>query len=647
MTSTLLHDALLYLAAAIVFVPIAKRIGMGSVLGYLIAGIIIGPFCLCLVGGEGKDVMHFAEFGVVMMLFLIGLELEPSHFWRMRQLILGTGILQVGLTTLLFVALFLLLGFSWTAALAIGLALSMSSTAIVLQTLREKGLAATQSGRCSFAVLLFQDISVIPILALLPLLAVSGVPSHGEDSASFFQGLPGWAQTIALLLAINLVVVSGRFLIVPFLRFIARLHLQELFTASALFIVIATATLMSLVGLSPALGTFLAGVVLANSEYRHELESDIAPFKGILLGLFFISVGTSINFSLILNEPLKILALVFTVIVGKAVVLALTGKLARLSFDQNLLFSIGLAQVGEFAFVLFSFISQLSILSLEWTDTMMAVTALSMTATPVLLLLNERLIQPRFGTQEKVETEPEGIDLHAPVIIAGFGHFGSTVGRFLRANGIHATILDNDSDRVDLLRRMGCRVFYGDATRVDILKSAGADEARILVAAIGSPEINADLIEKTGKLFPHLTIMARTENNQDAYHLMDMGVSHIYRETLDTAVRLGVDALVKLGFRRYSATRSGQNFIRYDEATLLRLAPHSHDKDTYIDHFREEIRNQEEMLSSDLDFDHKHYDHAWDSESLREEFDHPTESRPAAKESRRKDSVSSDSSEER
>jgi CPA2 family monovalent cation:H+ antiporter-2 len=629
MTSTLLHDALLYLAAAIVFVPIAKRIGMGSVLGYLIAGIIIGPFCLCLVGGEGKDVMHFAEFGVVMMLFLIGLELEPSHFWRMRQLILGTGILQVGLTTLLFVALFLLLGFSWTATLAIGLALSMSSTAIVLQTLREKGLAATQSGRCSFAVLLFQDISVIPILALLPLLAVSGVPAQGEESASFLQGLPGWAQTIALLLAINLVVVSGRFLIVPFLRFIARLHLQELFTASALFIVIATATLMSLVGLSPALGTFLAGVVLANSEYRHELESDIAPFKGILLGLFFISVGTSINFSLILNEPLKILALVFMVIAGKAVVLALTGKLARLSFDQNLLFCIGLAQVGEFAFVLFSFISQLSILSLEWTDTMMAVTALSMTATPVLLLLNERLVQPRFGTLEKIEPEPEDIDLHAPVIIAGFGHFGSTVGRFLKANGIHATILDNDSDRVDLLRKMGCKVFYGDATRVDILKSAGADQARILVAAIGSPEINSDLIEKTGKLFPHLTIMARAENNQDAYHLMDMGVSHIYRETLDTAVRLGVDALVELGFRRYSATRSGQNFIRYDEETLLRLAPHSHDKDTYIDHFREEIRNQEEMLSSDLNSITSSTTTPGTA-TLREEFD-PHRIGPAAK----------------
>jgi len=621
MNTSLLHDALIYLAAAIVFVPIAKRIGMGSVLGYLIAGIIIGPFCLGFVGGEGKDVMHFAEFGVVMMLFLIGLELEPAHFWRMRQLILGTGTLQLGLTTLLLLAVFLLLGFSLPAALASGLALSMSSTAIVLQTLREKGLSATQSGRSSFAVLLFQDISVIPILALLPLLAVSTIPAQGGESATFLQGLPGWAQTIALLFAVNLVVASGRFLIVPFLRFIAHLHLQELFTASALFIVIATASLMTLVGLSPALGTFLAGVVLANSEYRHELESDIAPFKGILLGLFFISVGTSINFSLILHDPLKILSLVCGVIIVKFLVLALTGKLARLTFDQNLLFSLGLAQVGEFAFVLFSFINQLHLLSPAWTDTMMGVTALSMTATPLLLMLNERLILPHFGTREKVETAPDDIDLHYPVIIAGFGHFGSTVGRFLRANGIQATILDNNSDRVDVLRKMGFKVFYGDATRIEILQAAGADQARILVAAIGSPDINSDLIEKTRKRFPNLSIMARAENNPDAYHLMDMGITDIYRETLDTSVRLGIDVLVKLGYRRYSATRSGQKFIRYDEAVMHKLAPHHHDQDAYIDNVREEIQNEEQLLTSDRELAPNTNDHAWDSDFQRDEFD--------------------------
>ncbi|OPY19245.1 MAG: Glutathione-regulated potassium-efflux system protein KefC [Syntrophus sp. PtaB.Bin075] len=620
MNSTFLNDALVYLAAAIVFVPIAKRIGMGSVLGYLIGGIIIGPFFLGFVGGEGKDVMHFAEFGVVLMLFLIGLELEPSHFWRMRHLILGTGTLQIGLTTLLLLALFLILGFSWPAALACGLALSMSSTAIVLQTLREKGLSQTQSGKSSFAVLLFQDISVIPILAALPLLAFSPVQPGSGEHATFLEGLPGWAQTLALLGAVALVIAAGRFFIVPFLRFVARLRLQELFTASALFIVIATASIMTLVGLSPALGTFLAGVVLANSEYRHELESDIAPFKGILLGLFFISVGTSINFNLILGDPLKIMALVCGVIIVKFLVLALTGRLARLSFDQNLLFSVSLAQVGEFAFVLFSFISQLGILSVEWTDTMMGVTALSMTATPLLLLINERVLLPRFGTREKVETTADEIDLHYPVIIAGFGGFGSTVGRFLRANGVQATILDNDSDRVELLRKMGFKVFYGDATRIDILKSAGADQARILVAAIGTPDINADLMQKARNLFPHLTIMARAEHTTEACDLLDRGINDIYRETLDTSVRLGVDALVKLGFRRYSALRSGQNFIRYDEAALCRLAPHRHDESDYIYSVREEIENQEQLLTSDREINPAMNDHAWDSDILRDEF---------------------------
>jgi CPA2 family monovalent cation:H+ antiporter-2 len=614
MNHSFLQDALLYLGAAILFVPIAKKLGMGSVLGYLLAGITMGPSFLGIVGGGGKDVMHFAEFGVVMMLFLIGLELEPAHFWRMRRLILGSGAAQVGITTLLFVALFMQVGFNWQAALAVGLALAMSSTAIVLQTLREKGLAQTQSGKSSFAVLLFQDMSVIPILAALPLLAIATARAAAGEPTTFIGGLPGWAQTIALLCAVGVVILSGRFVIVPFLRFIARIHLRELFTASALFIVIAAAYLMELVGLSPALGTFLAGVILANSEYRHELESDIEPFKGILLGLFFISVGASINFGQILDRPLTIIALLLSIIVIKSCVLFLTGKLTRLTFDQNLLFTFSLAQVGEFAFVLFSFMHQLHILSTEWTDTMMGVTAISMTATPLLLLINERFILPRFGTPETREKEADHIDLHHPVILAGFGHFGSTVGRFLRANGIEATILDNDSDRVDLLRKMGFKVFYGDATRIDILEAAGADRAKILIAAIGSPAISHELVEKAQRLFPHLEIMIRAENRFDAYEFMDMGIKDIYRETLDTSVRLGIDALVKLGFRRYSATRAGQNFIKYDEAALHQLAAHRHDENTYIFTAKEQIRLQEQLLTNDREANPTLNDHAWDSD---------------------------------
>jgi CPA2 family monovalent cation:H+ antiporter-2 len=616
MNNSFLNDALIYLAAAVVFVPLAKRLGMGSVLGYLTGGIIIGPFFLGFVGEEGKDIMHFAEFGVVMMLFLIGLELEPAKLWRMRRLIAGTGSVQlIGTTVLCFGAL-LCVGFSWRAALACGLALSMSSTAIVMQTLREKGLTKTESGKSSFAVLLFQDIAVIPVLALLPLLALSAAHAPSNGHVNLLEGLSGWAQTLTVLGAIALVLLSGRFVIVPFLRFIARIRLRELFTAAALLIVIGAADLMIMVGLSPALGTFLAGVVLANSQFRHELESDVEPFKGVLLGLFFIAVGASINFSLIMDNPFTIIALVFGVILIKAFVLFITGKMSRLSFDQNLIFMLGLSQVGEFAFVLFAFISQLSILSGHWTDMMMGVTAISMTITPLLLLISERVILPRFGTKKEAEEkEMDDIQGEHPVIIAGFGHFGSTIGRFLRANGIHATILDNDSDRVDLLRKMGFKVFYGDATRIDILKSAGAEQARVLVASIDSPEINFDLIDKTKKEFPHLTLMVRARNRMDAYDLIDAGIENIYRESLETSVKLGVDTLVELGFRKYSATRAGQNFIKYDEAALRKLAVHRHDKETYIFNAREQISIQEELLKNDRETSPNINDHAWERDS--------------------------------
>jgi CPA2 family monovalent cation:H+ antiporter-2 len=614
MTSSFLQQALIYLAAAILFVPIAKRLGMGSVLGYLLAGIAIGPFALGFVGAERSDIQHFAEFGVVMMLFLIGLELEPGHIWQMRRLILGSGTVQLCATTLLIGTGFALAGFPWQTAVAVGLALSMSSTAIVLQSFREKGLEKTLSGRSAFAVLLFQDIAVIPVLAVLPLLALQASPASSGAPATFLAGLPGWAQTLALLGAVGLVVLAGRFLIVPCLRFIARANLRELFTASALLIVVGAAYLMHLVGLSPALGTFLAGVVLANSEYQHELEGDIEPFKGILLGLFFISVGASINFSLLTARPLLMFALVSGVIAVKAVALLLTGRLAGLAFDQNSLFALGLAQVGEFAFVLFSFMHQLHILTADWTDALMGATAISMMATPLLLLANDRLLLPRFGTRQQTEEKAaDAIDLQHPVIIAGFGPFGSTVGRFLRANGVEATILDNDSDRVDMLRRMGFKVFYGDATRIEILEAAGAARASLLIAAIGIPDINRDLVAKVRRRYPQLKVLVRCLNRQDAFGYLDLGIEEVYRETLDTSIRLGMDALIRLGHRRYSAFRAGQSFLRYDEASLSKLALHRHDKSAYLFNIREQIRIQEELLANDREVNPGLHDHAWDS----------------------------------
>jgi CPA2 family monovalent cation:H+ antiporter-2 len=612
-----LGQAIIYLGAAIICVPLAKRLGMGSVLGYLAAGIIIGPFCLGFIGAEGQDVMHFAEFGVVMMLFLVGLELEPTHFWGMRKFVVGLGSLQVVMTTLAVMCATTLMGFSWQAALATGLALSMSSTAMVLQSLKEKGIGQTEAGRSCLAVLLFQDIAVIPVLAFLPFLALQkGVSAAAEPGSALLAALPGWVQASSVLFAILLVIFGGRYVIVPFLRTITRTRLRELCIAAALLIIAATAYLMKIAGLSPALGTFLAGVVLANSEFRHELESDIEPFKGLLLGLFFIAVGASVNFRLILNDPAQIMAMLTALLVIKTAVMLALGRLFKLSFDQNCIFSLALSQVGEFAFVLFAFINRLQILEGPWVDTMIALTALSMTFTPLLLLINERFILPHFGTRERQDKEADAIDTAHPVIIAGFSFFGSIIGRFLRASGIESTILDNDSDRVDLLRKTGFKVFYGDATRLDILQSAGAATARVLVIAIDDPAINYALAETVKKNFPHLTVLARARNNPDAYELLDLGLQHIYRDCLDTALRASVDLLVLLGLRRFSATRAAQNFIKYDEATLRHLAPHRHDEKTFIYNSKEQIRMQEELLAHDRRIDHSLYDHAWDSARL-------------------------------
>jgi CPA2 family monovalent cation:H+ antiporter-2 len=613
--ASFLADAVVYLGAAVLCVPVAKRLGLGSVLGYLLAGMVIGPFVLGFIGEEGKDIMHFAEFGVVMMLFLVGLELEPALFWKMRKQVLGLGSLQVVPTALALAAPALMLGLTWQAALAAGLAFAMSSTAIALQSLKEKGLMHTAAGQGSFAVLLFQDIAVIPILALLPLLATTNV--NAADGGHWIDSLPGWQRTLAVLVAVGGVVALGRYVVVPLLRVVARTRLRELFVASSLLLVVGIALMMETVGLSPALGTFLAGVVLANSEYKHELESDLDPFKGLLLGLFFMAVGASINFDLIGGAPGTIIGITLLVMLVKMTLLLLIGRRSGFGFDQNVLFAVGLGQVGEFAFVLLAFIAQLAILDAHWTDTLMAITALSMTLTPLFMLVSEKLILPRFGTVQAEERPADAVEVRHKVIIAGFGHFGSTLGRLLRANGVEATILDNDSDQVDLLRKLGFKVYYGDATRHDLLEAAGAHEAELLVCAI-APEAAPDLVETVHKHFPHLKLHVRSRNRMDAYELMDQGVLHIYRETLDTAVRMGVDVLQELGFRRYTAQRAGQAFQRYDQAALKELASKRGDKVDYISSVREKIAEQEELLRKDLHHDPTHADHAWDSEELRD-----------------------------
>lgn len=618
MAEDILLSSIIFLGAAIVCVPIAKKIGLGSVLGYLIAGMLIGPFVLGFVGQEGQDIMHAAEFGVVMMLFLIGLEINPKEFWYMRRSIFGLGSIQLLLSSLIIGAIcHLYYGFSHATSLAIAFSLSMSSTAIILQTLKEKGLNKSSAGQASFSVLLFQDIMVIPILAFLPLLATEDIRSISAEE-NFISNLTPMMKTLTVLGAMASIIIIGLFVVNPLMKVIARTRLRELFTASALFLVIGVAYTMKMVGISPALGTFLAGVVLANSSFKHELESDIEPFKGLLLGLFFIGVGSSINFQLIYQKPGLVVFLVLIIMSIKAAVLLLAGKVFKIKSDQNLLFAILLSQVGEFAFVLLNFSGQLQIVDPKWIELMMVVTALSMTVTPILLLINERFIDPHFGTKEAIEEkEHDKIDEQHSVIIAGFGHFGSTIGRFLRANGINATILDNDSDRVEVLRKMGFEVYYGDATRVDLLRSAGAEKAKLLIAAIDSTDINHEVIQVARKNFPKLKIMARARNRFDAYEILDLGVSNIYRETLYTSVHMAVDVLHELGIRHYTATRKAQDFIRYDEEALRKLASTRHDAKEYILTVREQIELEEKLLSEDLHQQMTERDSAWDSAPMR------------------------------
>lgn len=598
-----LFQAMVYLAAAVLLVPFSKKMGLGSVIGYLLAGVIIGPALLGFVGTEGEDIMHFAEFGVVMMLFLIGLEIEPEKLWRSRGTILGLGGLQVAATTIIAGGLSYFIGLDWKSALVLGMIISLSSTAIVMQTLTEKGLMRTRAGQHAFSVLLFQDVAVIPMLALFPLLSESSAdtnPNH-YGGTTLVSGLPAWAHTLVVLGSVVAVVFAGRYLVRPLFNAIAKTRIREIFTATALLLIVGIAVLMTEVGLSPALGTFLGGVVLANSEYRHELESDIEPFKGLLLGLFFVAVGASINFPLIMQQPLMIIGAVLGVMLMKALILFGLGKWSKMNIGQNLLFALALSQVGEFAFVLLSFTLHEGLISKQVSDTMMAVVAISMAFTPLLMLFNERILQPWLYARSKtvdVDKLADQIDERNPVIIAGFGHFGNIIGRFLRAHDINATILDTDSDRLELLRKMGFKVYYGDASRLDLLLSAGAAHAKLIVIALEPPEKRIEVIETVKKHFPDLRMYVRAKNRYDAYDLMNAGMLHVYRETIDTSLRMAVDVMQILGHDRLSALRAAETFLIKDESNLKTLAS-IRDTEEYIVTARSYIEELEKTLRAD------------------------------------------------
>ncbi|MFK8029843.1 MAG: cation:proton antiporter [Gammaproteobacteria bacterium] len=588
--------AFIFLISGVIAVPIATRLGLGSVLGYLIAGIAISPV-LAWLHVDVVSIQHFAEFGVVMMLFLVGLELEPKLLWSMRAKLLGLGGGQVALTTIAVMGVAMALGQVWSVALAIGLVMALSSTAIVLQTLGEKGLMKSDGGQSSFSVLLFQDIAVIPMLALVPLLALpelteamshaahSADGGHGGASLSLVDGLPGWGVALVTLGAIAAVIGFGSHLTGPIFRFIAGAQLRELFVATALMIVIGIALLMSLVGLSPALGTFLAGVVLANSEYRHELESDIDPFKGLLLGLFFMTVGAGINFVLLADNVLLIVGLTVGLIVVKVAVLYLLAVVFKLGGSDRWLFSLGLAQAGEFGFVLLSFTVANAVIPAALADQLLLVVALSMLLTPALFILYDRVIAPRYLATE--EREMDAIEEKSEVIIAGHGRVGGIVSRVLRGVGINPTVMDFSSKQLEMLKAFDVSVHYGDATRPDLLHAAGIGEAKLFVIAIDGKQQITNLVKYVSHHYPGLHIVARATDRNHVYDLWHAGCRDIIRETYDSSLRMGRSSIIALGYTFDQAERMIDAFNDVDQKGMLIAAEHydpdipAHENDAY------------------------------------------------------------------
>jgi glutathione-regulated potassium-efflux system ancillary protein KefC len=570
METSLLLNALVYLAAAVALVPIATRLGLGAVLGYLIAGIAIGPWGLGLISNVDV-ILHFSEFGVVLLLFVIGLELEPKRLLAMRRPIFGWGSAQVAGVAAALAAAALAAGIDWRVALVAALGLSLSSTAIALATLGERNLLPTPLGQAGFAILLFQDIAAIPMIALVPVLGVATGAAPGGH----------WLAALKVVAVLAALVLAGRYLVRPVLRMIARTGLREIFTAFALLLVISIALLMQWVGMSMALGSFMAGVLLADSEYRHALETDIEPFKGLLMGLFFIAVGMSVDFGVLLAQPWLVLALVAAFLAIKVGVLYALARAFDLPRGQQALFAFMLSQGGEFAFVVFSAAAAARVVSAEAASILALVVALSMVCTPLLLMLHDRLIAPRYRSDKA-----RPADAIAPgenhVIIAGFGRFGQIVGRLLYANQVKLTVLDHDPDQIEVLRRFGFEVFYGDATRLDLLHAAGAARARALVLAIDDVDDSLAVADAVRAEFPDLRIMARARNVTHYYQLMDRGVEIIERETFEDALLLGRRVLCELGIGAYQARQAAFKFRQHNKASLQAVYPFYQDQKQYV-----------------------------------------------------------------
>ena len=582
----MMRDALIYLSAAVLCVPLAKRLGLGSVLGYLIAGTLIGPWGLAFVD-DVESIMHFSEFGVVLMLFLIGLELDSKRLWAMRREVFVNGSLQMAGCAALLIAGGVAFGLDWKLALVAGLALSLSSTAIAVQTMGERNLLPTPTGRSAFAILLFQDIAAIPLLAAIPLMAT-------HAAATTTPGL----DALKAIAAIAGIIVVGRYLTRPALRLIAAADTREVFTAFALLLVLGISQLMSLVGLSMALGAFLAGVLLASSEYRHALETDIEPFKGLLLGLFFISVGMAIDFGLLLARPGSIALLLAGFLILKTVMLWGLARFIGITAKQRWLFALLLSQGGEFAFVVFATAQGAGILDRETGGLLTIAVALSMACTPLLLMLRDRLAD-RLASAQQVEADIIDEDAGGAVLIAGFGRFGQIVGRLLFANGMHAVVLDHDPDQIEMLRKFGFKVFYGDATRLDLLNAAGAGKARLLVNAIDDVDDSLALVDLARANFPQLRIIARARNVRHYVELRSRRVEVIERETFEAALKTGRHVLEALGVDAYRAREMADSFRRHNVTTMDALIPHFHDENQMLSVAKAGREELEELFSRD------------------------------------------------
>jgi glutathione-regulated potassium-efflux system ancillary protein KefC len=588
---SILVDGMIYLAAAVVFVSLAARLKLGSVLGYLAAGCCIGPFGLRMMR-EPEATLHFAEIGVVLMLFVIGLELDPKHLWSLRRRVFGSGSLQLIACAIPLGLAGLGLGLTWRGALVTGLALALSSTAVAMQTMAERNLLTTPLGRTSFAILLFQDVAAIPLLALVPLLAQGSHDAAGSRLGSVLR----------VLGALGAVFLIGRYVTPRLLRLVARIRQREVFTALALLIVLGIASFMASVGISMALGAFLAGVLLASSEYRHALEADIEPFKGLLMGLFFIAVGMSIDFGLLLTRPLYVLALVLGFQGIKLLALRTIAGALGIAPRQRWLLAALLAQGGEFAFVVFGVARSARLLPGSWDALLTLSVALSMALTPLLLIAyNQLLVRSQTGQSSEADIID---DNDAPVIIAGFGRVGQVVGRLLFASGIKVTVLDHDPVQIELLRRFAFKVYYGDATRIDLLEAAGAANAKLLVVAIDDPEMSARLVDAVREHFPDLLIVARARNVGHWAELRSRGIHVVERETFESSLLIGRHVLTALGVHPYEARERADRFRRHNIASLENVLPHWKDDErrtSMVRSAREQLERQMEEDRAELE----------------------------------------------